>query len=152
MSGAISLSGSDSLIIQNHPIVDLAEGSVIEAKFPNNIANLKTGKNQNSIFGFNASGQQCEITTRLIRGSADDKFLNALLAQQNANFAGFVLLIGQYIKKIGDGLGNITSDTYILTAGIFTKVPEAKTNVEGEAEQSVSVYTMLFASAPRVLT
>lgn len=149
---AVALSGSDTININNRVLTDLADGNCVEMTFPNDIANVKTGKNGNSIYGLNESGKQCEVKVRILRGSADDKFLNGLLAQQQANFAGTVLLIGQFIKKIGNGQGNITSDTYIMGGGIFTKIPEAKTNVEGETEQSIAIYTIRFSNAPRVLT
>ena len=148
----LALSGSDTVVINNQPLSDFADGNCVELTFPNPIANVKTGKNGNAIFGFNASGVQAECKLRLIKGGNDDKFLLNLLAQQNANFAGTVLLNGTFIKKLGDGAGNITSDTYILAGGIFEKIPEAKSNVEGETEQSVAMYSIKFASAVRVLT
>ena len=150
--GTVALSGSDTININNKVLADLADGNCVEMTFPNDIANVKTGKNGNSIYGLNESGKQCEVKIRAIRGSSDDKFLNNLLAQQQANFAGFPLMIGQFIKKIGDGKGNISSDTYIMSGGIFTKIPEAKSNVEGETEQSISIYTIRFSNAPRILT
>lgn len=150
--GAVALSGSDTINLNNQILSDLADGNCVELTFPNDIANVKTGKNGNSIYGLNESGKQCEVKLRVLRGSADDKFLNNLLAQQQANFAGTVLLIGQFIKKIGDGQGNITSDTYIMSGGVFVKQIEGKTNVEGETEQSIAVYTIRFSNAPRVLT
>jgi hypothetical protein len=150
--GSIALSGNDTISINNVVLVGLADGNCVEMTFPNDIANVKTGKNGNSIYGLNESGKQCEVKLRVVRGSGDDKFLNNLLAQQQANFAGTVLMIGQFIKKIGDGSGNITSDTYIMSGGVFTKIPEAKSNVEGETEQSISMYTLKFSNAPRVLT
>ncbi len=148
----LALTGTDTVTINNQPLSDFADGNCVELTFPNAIANVKTGKNGNALFGFNASGVQAEVKLRLVRGGNDDKFLNNLLAQQNANFAGTVLLTGTFIKKLGDGAGNITSDTYILAAGIFEKIPEGKSNVEGETEQSVSMYSMKFASAVRVIT
>lgn len=150
--GSVALSGSDTINLNNQVLTDLADGNCVELTFPNDIANVKTGKNGNSIYGLNESGKQCEVKVRVLRGSADDKFLNNLLAQQQNNFAGTVLLIGQFIKKIGDGQGNITSDTYIMSGGVFTKQIEGKTNVEGETEQSIAIYTIKFSNAPRVLT
>jgi hypothetical protein len=150
--GSVSLSGSDTTIINNQVLADLADGNCVELDFPNDIANVKTGKNGNSIYGLNESGKQCEVKVRVLRGSSNDKYLNNLLAQQQANFAGTVLLTGQFTKKIGDGLGNITSDTYIMSGGIFTKQVPGKSNVEGETEQSISIYTIRFSNAPRVLT
>lgn len=148
----VALSGSDTINLQNRIFADLADGNCVELTFPNDIASVKTGKNGNSIYGLNETGKQCEVKIRLIRGSADDKFMNNLLSQQQANFAGTVLLIGQFIKKIGNGAGVITSDTYIMGGGVFTKQVEGKTNVDGEPDQSVAVYTMRFSNAPRVLT
>lgn len=147
-----ALSGQDTIIINNQVLVGLADGNCVELTFPNDIANVKTGKNGNSIYGFNESGRQCEVKLRLIRNSADDQFLNNLLAQQQANFSGTILMIGQFVKKIGDGAGNITSDTYIMSGGVFTKQVEAKTNTEGETEQSIAMYTIKFSNSPRVLT
>lgn len=149
---AIALSGSDTINFNNRVLADLADGNCVELTFPNDISNVKTGKNGNSIYGLNESGKQCEVKVRLLRGSADDKFMQNLLTQQQANFAGTVLMIGQFIKKVGDGQGNITSDTYIMSGGVFTKQVEGKTNVEGETEQSVAMYTIKFSNAPRVLT
>ncbi len=148
---AIAMSGSDTITLNNRVLVDLATGSVAELKFPNDIAVVKTGKNGNSIYGLNESGKQCELTVHVLRASADDKFLNALLSQQNANFAGFPLMIGQFVKKIGDGKTVITSDTYLMSGGVFTKQVEAKSNVEGDTDQSISIYTIKFSNSPRAI-
>jgi len=145
----IAMSGNDTFIINNRIFTDLADGNVGELTFPNEIAQVKTGKNGNSIYGLNNSGFQCGFKMRLIRGSNDDIFLNNLLNQQNLNFAGFVLMQGQFVKKLGDGQGNITSDTYILSGGVFTKQVEAQSNVEGDAGQSVAVYEMKYTNSPR---
>ena len=148
----VSLTGSDSIIINNRPISDLADGDCVNLEFPNEIATLKTGKNGNVIYALNETGRECSVTTRVMRGSADDKFFNNLIALQRGNFAGFLLMTGEFIKKVGDGEGNITNDTYIMSGGIFIKNPSAKNNVEGDTEQSVVIYEMKFSNAPRVLT
>lgn len=148
----VAMSGDDTCMINNRVLSDFADNDVVVVTFPNDIAQVKTGKNGNSIYGFNASGKQCEVKIRLIRGSNDDKFMNNLLAQQQNNFAGTTLMIGQFIKKIGDGQGNVGSDTYIMSGGVFTKIPEAKSNVEGDTEQSTCIYTIKFSNSPRVIT
>ena len=150
--GTVTLSGNDSLIIANRPITDLGDGDCATLTFPNEIATVKTGKNGNSIYGLNESGKQAELKIRVLRGSADDKFLNARLTQQEANFAGTVLMAGEFVKKLGDGLGNVASDTYITSGGVFTKRVEAKSNVEGDVEQSLAIYTIKYTNAPRVIT
>lgn len=150
--GSVAMSGSDTLSLNNHVFADFADGNVAELKFPNDIASVKTGKNGNSIYGLNETGKNAELVIKLLRGSADDKFMNGLLAAQQNNFAAFPLMIGQFVKKIGDGRGNITSDTYVCGGGVFTKIPEATSNVEGETEQSTVSYTIKFSNAPRALT
>lgn len=150
--GTVALSGNDTITINNKLLADLADGDCVTLTYPNDIASVKTGKNGNSIYGLNESGKQCEVKIKVVRGSADDKFLNNLLVQQKANFAGTILMVGEFVKKLGDGLGQITSDTYIMSGGIFTKEVEAKSNVEGDTEQSTSTYTIKFSNAPRALT
>lgn len=147
---AVALSGNDTININGTILMDLADGNCVELTYPNDIANCKIGKNGNAIYGLNTTGQMAEVKLRVLRGSDDDQFLNGLLNSQQSNFAGTVLLFGQFIKKIGDGKGNITSDTYNLAGGIFSKIPEAKNNVEGETEQSVTMYTLKFANQPNV--
>lgn len=148
----VALTGQDTIIINNKLLnPGLADGNCVELKFPNAIANLKTGKNGNTIYGFNETGRQCEVDIRLIRGSTEDQFLNNLLSQQQSNFSGTVLMFGSFIKKLGDGAGNITSDTYVVSGGIFTKQVEAKTNTDGDVEQSVAMYTIMFSNSPRVI-
>lgn len=148
----VSLTGSDSIVINNRPLQDLADDSVAELTFPNDIATVKTGKNGNAIFALNESGNQADFSIRLIRGSADDKFMQGLLALQQNNFAAFPLMIGNFIKKVGDGDGNITSDNYVCSGGVFGKLVEAKSNVAGESDQSVSIYKLKFSKAARAIT
>ena len=149
---SVSLTGSDTTLINNRVLTDLADGDCVNLDFANEIATLKTGKNGNVIYSLNETGRECSVTIRLLRGSKDDKFLNNLIQIQKGNFAGFILLSGEFIKKVGDGEGNITSDTYIMSGGIFLKHVGAKNNAEGDTEQSVSIYELKFANAPRALS
>lgn len=148
----VSLSGNDIVNLNNRVFSDFADGDVADLKYPNDIAGVKTGKNGNTLYVLNETGKQAEFMLRLIRGSSDDKFLNSLLASQQANFAGFPLMIGEFVKRIGDGKGVVTNDTYILGGGVFTKQPEAKSNVEGDTNASVIIYTFKFSNVPRGLS
>lgn len=150
MANGIALSGNDTINISGTVLADLADADCVVLSFPNEIANVKIGKNGNAIYGLNTTGQQSEAKIRVLRGSADDQFLLSQLNAQQLNFAGTVLATGQFIKKIGDGQGNITSDTYIMSGGVYTKIPEAKSNVEGDSTQSVAEYTIKFANSPTV--
>ena len=149
---SVALTGNDTLVINNQVLdTGLADEDVVMLEFPNNIANVKVGKNGNALFALNESGNICHAVIRVLRGNATDQFLNNLLSQQQANFAGTILLQGQFVKKVGDGAGNITSDTYVVSAGVFDKLVPAKTNTSGNTDQSISVYEIMFAQAVRVL-
>lgn len=148
---AVAVSSNDTIKINNKILADFADGDIGVLTFPNELASIKTGKNGNSIYAINETGRQSELVLRLIRGSSDDKFLASQLSAQKNNFSGFILLTGEFIKRVGDGTGNIVSDTYIMSGGIFTKEVEAKSNVEGDTAQSVSVYTIKFANSPRAI-
>lgn len=147
----VAMSGSDTIKINNRILADLADTDTAVLTFPNDIASVKTGKNGNSIYGLNETGKQCELVLRIIRGSADDKFLNNLMANQQNGFASFILMTGEFVKRIGDGLGNVANDTYITSGGVFTKQIEAKSNIEGDTEQSVAIYHLKFSNAPRII-
>lgn len=147
----VSMTGSDTLKINGRILNDLADGDVVALTFPNDIATVKTGKNGNSIYGLNESGKQCEVVVRVIRGSADDKFMLQILSNQQNDFASFVLMTGEFTKRVGDGAGNVKADTYITSGGVFNKPVEAKSNVEGDSEQSVAIYHLKFSNAPRVI-
>jgi len=145
------MSGDDTIVIKGRNFSDLADGNCVELTFPNDIANVKTGKNGNSIYGLNTSGRQAELKLRLIRGSQDDIYMNGLLNNQQNNFQGFVLLSGSFTKNIGNGEAGVLPDTYNVAGGVFVKQVEGKTNVEGDIEQSISVYTIRFSNAPRAI-
>lgn len=146
-----ALSGSDTVVINGRLLANLADESALELTFPNSIAEVKVGKNGNSIYALNETGKACEVKMRVVRGSPDDLWLNNLLQQQDANFAFFVLMTGTFTKKIGDGAGNLNSDIYQLSGGIFSKRVEAAMNVAGNTDQSVAIYSMKFSNAPRAL-
>lgn len=149
---SVALSGDDTIIINSRILKDLGDQNVGELDFPNPISSVKTGKNGNSVYSYNSSGKQSDCKIKVLRGSADDKFLNNLMTQQLANFAGFVLLNGEFVKQIGDGAGNIANDTYIMSGGVFERIPNAKSNVEGDTEQAMITYTIKFTNSPRAIS
>lgn len=148
----ISLCGDDVIQLNGQTLVDFADGDTAVLDFPNDLTNAKTGKDGNSIFAFNNTGRQCTFVLRLLRGGADDTFLNNLFALYINSPAAFALLTGEFIKNIGDGQGNITQDIYQLSGGIFKRGVNAKENTEGDTEQAIAVWNLLFTNAPRSLT
>ena len=147
----VSLVGNDTIQIQGRILNALADQDNASLTFPNELMSVKTGKNGNSLYAYNNTGEQCELVLRVIRGSTDDKFLNTLLAQMKYDVPSFILLTGRIVKRIGNGLGSITNDTYLLSGGVFTKQVETKSNSEGDTEQSISIYTLKFTLAPRAI-
>ena len=157
MPGGVSLTGKDTIAIGARGaalriFADLADGDTANLDFPNNLLEAKTGKNGNTIYAFNATGQVVTALIRVLRGSPDDKFLNAEMNSYILDPAAYVLLDGEFIKRAGDGAGGVTSDVYKLNGGAVQKFPNAKENVEGDVEQAVSIWQILFANTERSLT
>lgn len=145
----VSLTGSDTLIIGGRVISDVADGSWAHLTYPNTLVEAKTGKNGNSIYALNSMGLLADVEVRVIRASDDDIWLNAKLAAMKADFSSFVLFQGQMIKRVGDGMGNLSYDTYLLDGGVFSTQVEVLSNAEGNTDQSVSVYKFRFTNADR---
>lgn len=146
-----ALTGSDSITINLRPLSCLADDDVSSISFPNEICTVATGKNRNTVYALNESGNNAEMTLRVIMNSSDDKFLNGLLATQQADLPSFTLLTGSFTKRVGDGNGHISYNTFPLQGGVFTKLPDVKDNVNGDKEQAIITYNLKFALAPRVL-
>jgi len=145
------LTGADTIKINERLLTDFPSGDICKVTFATDIVTVKTGKNGNAIYAGNVAGNQATMELRVLRGSDDDKFMNSLLSGYRNSPTSFSLMTGELVKQIGDGQGNVTNDTYLLTGGAFTKLVEGVSNVEGEIEQAVSLYTMQFASAPRAI-
>ena len=146
-----ALTGKDTIIINNIPLNDFADGDIGTVDIPNDIFTLQTGKDGNTIFALDESGSNATLTVRLIASSADDKRLNGLIPQSE-NFASTVLLTGSLVKMIGDGQGNISLNSYVFSGGMIQKLPNLKTNVNGDVAQAVVEYSIKFAKAGRVIS
>lgn len=155
--GGVSLTGNDTMALGStgaalRIFADFADGDTVNLEFPNNLVEAKTGKNGNTIYAFNATGQVVNATVRVLRGSPDDKFLNAELNLYLADPAAYPLLAGEFIKRIGDGTGAVVNDVYKIGGGVVQKFPTVKENVEGDTEQSISIYLILFANTERSIS
>ena len=148
---SFSLTGGDTITINLRPLKDLADDDICTVSFPNEICTVATGKNRNTVYALNETGNNAEMTLRVLMNSSDDKFLNVLLAAQQADLPSFTLLTGSFTKRVGDGNGKVSYNTYPLQGGVFTKLPDVKDNVNGDKEQAIITYNLKFALAPRVL-
>lgn len=147
-----TLVGEDTIVINSVPLTDLADGTIGSLSFGNNYMTLSTGKNKNTIFAKDESGCNATLEIRVPMNSTTDKRLNGLLQSQINNHVGFVLLSGAVVKRVGDGAGNISYNTFPLEAGMFSKQPDVSVNVNGDTEQGVTVYTIQFAIATRAIS
>lgn len=148
--GTTTITGKDTLTLWDKVFNDFADGDASILTHPNELIAMKTGKNGNSIYTKNETGNNGELVLRLVRGSSDDRFLNGKLAEvQGDDFASLTLAEGSLIKRLGDGDGNVFSDTYNLQGGIISRMVDTKENVEGDIEPAVSTYTMKIAVSKR---
>lgn len=154
---SVALTGKDTIAIGARGLApriltDLADGDIGVLDFPNNLVEAKTGKNGNTIYVFNATGKIAIFTGRIIRGSADDKYFNAELNRYLQDQPGYTLIDGEFIKRIGDGEGNVTNDVYSMDGGIIQKMPAVKENAEGDTEQAIIIWQIVFANSNRGIT
>ena len=147
----LSLVGNDSVVINDRILSDFNAGEIAKLTFEGPIVTVKTGKNSNTIFAANVSGNRASLEIHLMRGSADDKYLNKLLTAQKSDLTTFVAMNGSLSKAFGDGKGNISLDVYTLTGGVFSDNLETSSNVEGDVEQAKVTYKLQFSIAPRTL-
>lgn len=150
--GTNNITGNDTLTLYERVITDFVDGDTSTITFPDDLFNMVTGKNKNSIYAKQEAGDNAELVLRLQRGSSDDKFMQAKLNELRNDPPSVTLATGEFVKRLGDGEGNITRDVYNLRGGIFMRNVDVKENVSGDVEQAVSIYTMKFAQAERALT
>lgn len=148
---SVSLTGNDVFIVGGRVLNDFSTGVVAEIDFQTDLVQVKRGKNGNTIYALNNQGFQSEVNLRLLLGSPDDAFLNGLLLNMQQNFSGFSLLNGVFVKNVGDGLGNIIPVSYIMSGGIIKRIPKAMSNADGETDQSLSEWHLVFANNPRTI-
>lgn len=145
----ISLTGRDTHKINGRILNDFADGDCVSIEFDTDMVSAKKGKNGNTIYAVNETGKMAKASYRLLAGSADDKFLNSLLLAFENDPAAFTLLNGESVKRLGDGAGGITPVTYAMSGGLIKKRPGVKENAEGDTEQAVVVWEVIYGNAPR---
>lgn len=145
-----ALTGDDQIIINLVPLNDFPDGDIGTLTIQNNVAEMITGKDANTIFALNEAGRNAQLTLRVLMGSSDDKRLNGLIPS-SSKFAETSLVEGSVVKQIGDGAGHVSYNTYLLSGGMVNKLPDVKVNVSGDTEQAVVTYEIIFALASRAI-
>lgn len=144
------LSGSDTLQIAGRTITSVCGGDWGKLTFPQDTVQMDIGKNANAVYSYDFRGEKGRFELMLLRASDDDGFLQSQFVTMRQDFSAFILLVGQFIKRYGDGNGNIRREVVKLAGGVFVKRIEASSNAQGDTKQAIAVWTMDFASARRV--
>ena len=143
-----ALTGDDVVIINDLPVVDFADNTIGTLDIPNELFQMSTGKNGNTIFALDEKGNNATLTLRVLMSSRDDKRFNGLIPQSKG-FASTVLANGSVVKQVGDGAGNVSYNTYLLRGGMISKKPNISIDVAGNTDQAVVEYVFQFANAER---
>ena len=151
MPGSVSLTGDDVVTLNGRVFHDFANGDVIKLEFDDDLVKVQASKDGNIIYGLNTSGNMSKLTLRLLVGSSDDRYINSLLASQLSDLSTFILIVGSFVKRVGDGQGNVTNVIYNTLGGVVSRYPTAKTNTTGEADQSIVEWMIHFGSNTRAL-
>jgi len=149
MGKVVSLTGKDTHKINGRILNDFADGDCVQIEYESDLVAAKKGKNGNTIYAVNETGKMSKATYRLLVGSADDKFMNALLQTFVNDPAAFTLMTGESVKRTGDGAGAITPVTYAMTGGLIKKQPSVKDNAEGDTEQASVTWEVIFGNSQR---
>lgn len=148
MGSSYALTGHDTIILNDLPVKDFADGDIGNLEISNDLFSMQTGKNGNTIFAYDEAGRNATLTLRILMSSNDDKRLNGLVPKHEG-FESTILINGSVVKMIGDGEGNISYNTYLLKGGMIQRKPNMTSNVNGETNQAVVEYVIQFADAER---
>jgi len=151
MAGAVSLTGKDVIVINGRVFKNFADATLAALTFDGELMIVKASKDGNTIYALNEQGRVSTLSLRLLLGSSDDKYLNSLLASMKSDPAGFILMVGSFTKRVGDGAGNSNLVVYQCVGGAFTKNPGASSDATGNTDQSVVVWDIKFGSADRAV-
>ena len=142
----------DTIEIDGNLVNDCANGKVFEARFPNDISTTTKGKGGNTIITYNAEGDVCEATLRVLLGGKTDQYLLQKINQFKNDSASYVAIKVKTVKRIGDGTGATKKIISDLQGGVVAKHPDIEEDVSGDVEQAVAVYVIRFANAVKTIS
>lgn len=151
MPGSVSLTGKDVVTLNGRVFHDFADNDIVMLDFAEDLVKVQASKDGNVIYGLNEQGKLATMKLRLLLGSSDDKYMNSLLASQISDLSGFILIVGSFVKRVGNGQGAITNVIYNTLGGIIAKFPSSKTNTSGDTGQSVAEWSLTFGQNTRAI-
>lgn len=151
MPGSVSLTGKDVICLNGRVIHDFASGDIAKLSFDDDLVKVQAAKDGNIIYALNENGKMAKLELLLLLGSADDRYLNSLIASQNSDLSAFILIAGSFVKRVGDGQGNVKNVIYNTLGGVITRYPGASSNTTGATEQSVASWSLHFGNNTRAI-
>lgn len=148
---AFTITAEDTFTVNGIVLSNFADGSVINLTHNNNLMSMVTGKNGSSVYAKNEQGVNASVELRVQRGSYEDRLLHELMSQQEADAVSFKLIQSVFTKHLGDGQGNVLSDTYTLTGGFFVQRPDVFYSTTGDAESGIITYSLQYAKSERTI-
>ena len=130
-------------------LTDFADGTVAELSAPNELSSLTTGYNGNSLGAHNEPGRQRDLTLRIVKGSGDDKRLNANYNLWKNRDIRFKPLSFAFTKNVMHEDGSVTNDKVTCYFGLPAGQPVQMSDMAGNTEQVVSIYTIRFGNSER---
>ncbi len=149
--GAVSLTGSDVVTLNGRIFHDFANGDIVKLTFTGELVKTQPSKNGNVVYSLCEDGNLSTLTMRLLAGSSDDRYLNSLLASQKGDFSAFILIVGSFVKRVGDGAGNVTNIVYNTLGGVIKMFPDAKSSTGSDTDQSVVTWGLEFGANSRAI-
>lgn len=148
-----SYTANDIIVATDHTgdwvLSDFADGTVAELSAPNELSSMTTGYNGNSLGAHNEPGRQRELTLRIVKGSSDDKRINSNYNLWKNRDIRFKPLSMTFTKNVAHEDGSITNDKVTCYFGLPTGQPVQMSDMAGNTEQVVSVYTIRFGNSER---
>lgn len=148
-----SYTSSDVIVCTDHNgdwvLSDFADGTVAELAAPNELSSMTTGYNGNSLGAHNEPGRQRELTLRIVKGSGDDKRLNANYNLWKNRDLRFKPLSMTFTKNVAHEDGSVTNDKVSCYFGLPGAQPTQASDMNGSTDQVVSVYSIRFGNSER---
>jgi hypothetical protein len=126
-------------------------GVVFDVTFPNDVWKVHVGKNGNTVYAYDNSGGMAKGVIRVMKGSADDGFLESLVAISAIDPPSTQALTIYIVKRYGGGSISQAFEEVICQNGVISKLVPVKSDADGDPEQSVATYEMIFSGVTRLI-
>ena len=148
-----SYTANDIIVATDHSgdwvLSDFADDTVAELSAPNELSTMTTGYNGNSLGAHNEPGRQRDLTIRIVKGSEDDKRINSNYNLWKNRDRRFRPLTMTFTKNVAHEDGSVTNDKVSCYFGLPTGQPTQMSDMAGNTEQVVSIYTIRFGNSER---